>query len=85
MMSDSQEKEFLTDLRKLQDEYNYDSRGCGSINILDVDDDGKCVAAVNWSCCGDQTPKYARPFAEALIAAIDACERFNTTHDLDSH
>lgn len=60
-------KEYYADLRKLQNEYNYDSRSCGSIEINDVGEDGRRVAAVNWSCAGSLTPKYARPFAEALV------------------
>ena len=78
-------KEYYADLRKLQNEYNYDSRSCGSVEINDVGEDGRRVAAVNWSCAGSLTPKYARPFAEALMAAGEACEKFNATHDFPDY
>ena len=78
-------KQFYSDLRKIQDQYNYESRGYGSINIYDMrdDDTSKRVAGVNWSCNGTVDVKHAKSFATALIDAVEACERFNATHDMD--
>ena len=85
-MSNYQENrdQFYKDLEKIKDQYNYESRGHGSVEIYDKDEDGKVVACVNWSSCGDQTTKYARAFAEALMNAIEACEKFNSTHELEA-
>ena len=75
--------EFNRDLYKIQSQYNYTTRGHGSVEIFDMSEDGKRIAGVNWSCVGTDSPRYARPFAEALLAAVEACEKFNSTHDLD--
>lgn len=76
-------KVFYNDLRKIQDQYNYKVPGHGSVDICDLSCDGKRIAGVNWSACGTQNPKYAKAFVEALTLAIDACEHFNETHDLN--
>lgn len=82
---DEQLREYNRDLAKIQDQYNYDSHGYGSIDIHDMDDDnGMRVVGVNWSCCGTVDTKHAKAFAEALSAAIEACERFNATHSIPS-
>lgn len=77
--------EFMTDLSKIQDQYDYKTHGHGSVTIYDMNEDGKRIAGVNWSCVGTDSPKYARPFAEALMEAIEACEKFNATHDMDDY
>lgn len=82
--SNANYREFLTDLSKIQNEYNYHTNGHGSIDITDISEDNKRIAAVNWSASGAQSPKYAKQFSEALIKAIEACEKFNATHDIDA-
>lgn len=76
--------QFYKDLDKIKDQFDYDSKGHGSINIYDVEEDGKVVAMLNWSANGDQNTKWARAFAEALLEAIEACEKFNSTHKLNA-
>ena len=82
MLEDNYAK-FNSDLRKIQDEYNYESRGHGSISICSEDVDDVYQAGVNWSCCGTQSPKYARDFCDALNEAIKACEKLNSKYSIE--
>lgn len=73
-------KQFDMELSKLQNQYNYDSKGHGGIEIYESIEDGKFVAVLNWSASGSQYTKYARAFAEALLEATEACEKFNSKY-----
>lgn len=67
-------------------EVQYESHGHGSVTLSEMYDENDCVKiGVNWSCCGTIDPEYAQEFANAILDACAAAEKFNRLYCTDEY